>query len=577
MVSGQVCNTTGTASGSGSGPCTCNTGWTGQYCNSFQCGNPSNPCGGAGGTCTTVWNAFQSVGFSDSPSASYPCTTYFDCTPESGVPVNEYCFDLTGVCAGYVITCPTSFGYYHPELCWNPATSAGNCATPYTSITNCPATYQCSCNPYYSGPFCETHTCEPNQCNGHGTCANDTCTCDKYYSGKTCDTTLCGSITSTQCNGHGSCNITNGLCACNDGWSGSQCATQVCSTVGTATGAGTTGPCICKTGYNGTYCDTYVCGSDPTHPCNGEGLCITSEPYGYECQCYPTWAGSWCTSRICSMNGTIPSQAGTTAYPCTCNPGYVGPYCDGYMCGSNSSNPCSGHGTCGIYMNGSSTDRHNNPGVCTYEEGGAPNCWASAYDGHTVCGTEICYSSIETAPYWYDCTITGYDRPDLCIGLESICVADQIPFICPSLYMCTCENGYFGATCQNKLVCNAQGTLRTLSNGTCICKPHFHGSDCSTTECGTPTSSSGSICSGHGTCNVNGTCTCNQFWTGAVCDTSIGCSDTGGLYYNYTTSQCVCKPGYIPPYCCSFADGDMSRGPCDFGGNRRCASGRYRW
>ena len=291
----------------------------------------------------------------------------------------------------------------------------------------------------------------------------------------------------------------------------------------------------CPTDGTGTHWGP-GCRAPQYEDCSNGGLSIVGG-----CNCTSGWTGLMCIKPSgCVQNNT----AYYNGVSCICKAGYHGTSCEFLPCNSVGGTSC-GNGTC------------NDDGSC--------NCYAN-YTGihcNVYCdpvGTYNMTSDSCNCKNHYsgsDCSIN-----ECLVAGSGVCNGHGN---CTDDKACKCNPNYSGNECN--IYCDPIGTYNITSNG-CICKAHFHGSDCSTTECG-----SGNTCSGHGTCNVNGTCTCNQFWSGAVCDTSVGCSDTGGLYYNYTTNQCVCKPGYIPPYCCSFADGDMSRGPCDFGGVRRCASG----
>lgn len=92
------------------------------------------------------------------------------------------------------------------------------------------------------------------ECNGHGTCVNDTnsaspyCVCNNGYDGVKCTVSICGT---PGCNTHETCNEGNGQCNCNPKWS---------TPAGTCTNSSIVCRCLqssCGHGVpssNGTYC-----------------------------------------------------------------------------------------------------------------------------------------------------------------------------------------------------------------------------------------------------------------------------------------------------------------------------------
>lgn len=445
----------------------------------------------------------------------------------------------------------------------------------------------CHCKAGYSGGSCEINSCGVYNfpCNGHGTCTGGVCTCNgDGYTGPICNDTACGLI-SSPCSGRGTCNA--GACVCTDPIlvTGNICQTDRCGSVTTpCSGVGqcTLQGCNCTHPLitTGTFCQTLTgCNVDHT-------IAYTNG----SCVCQTNWVDSSCASRGCNVDGS--SLGVGTSGPCICKTGYTGYYCDEYMCG-NSTNPCSGTGACQVFdVGGTDPCKISSSGVC----------WPSNRDGHQVCSTT------PAPPCQFDsinCQFTGFDRPDVCYitpipSSSSFCFVT--PVVCQPLSACVCNDGYSGTFCKDRIYCDPLGTLNITS--TCNCKPHFSGTSCSITECGT----SNGVCNGHGSCQSDGTCTCTDYYSGSRCtiapcatteggsicnnngdcvnglcqcdtyaygdhcNSTLGCSITGTSYYNYTASQCVCKQGQMPPYCCDY-DGFMSRGGCDFGGQRRCGAG----
>ncbi|MBU1017577.1 PKD domain-containing protein, partial [Patescibacteria group bacterium] len=221
---------------------------------------------------------------------------------------------------------------------------------------------------------CVDDLCDPNPCNGRGTCDDATgqavCTCETGYTGNTCNTCDTGYhpvgndcvvdevCQANSCSGHGTCSTPSGVieCSCDTGYTGVACSS-------------------CDTGYHeegGDCVADEVCQPDS---CNFHGTCST--PSGViECSCNPEYQGSicdecaagyhWegndcvldqnCQPNTCNGHGQCDDVTGVPV--CTCDTGYTGVACSscdtGYhpvgndcvvdeVCQANS---CSGHGTC---------------------------------------------------------------------------------------------------------------------------------------------------------------------------------------------------------------------------------------
>ncbi len=232
---------------------------------------------------------------------------------------------------------------------------------------------------YVNYPSCQQDSCNPDPCNGHGSCNNGSCSCSQGYSGTWCNQCAQGytgypncqvdSCAGDPCNGHGSCN--NGNCTCYQGYGGiwcNQCAQgyvgypncQIDSCAGdpcNGHGSCNNGNCSCYQGYGGTWCNQcasgYVgypnCQDDPCqpNPCNGHGSCSNGS-----CSCYQGYSGTWCSQ---------------------CGSGYIGyPNCKDDPC---SPDPCNGHGSC---SNGSCSCSQGYSGStcnkCASGYSGYPNC-----------------------------------------------------------------------------------------------------------------------------------------------------------------------------------------------------------
>ena len=136
--------------------CSCNTGFSGTYCNISACS--SNPCAN-GGTCTpAAGNSFTCV-----------CPTGYSGT-----------------------TCITS------ACSSNPCRNGGTCILNTIMIN----TFTCACLTGYSDSTCTTSVCSSNPCQNNGTCAlasdnTFTCTCRTGYSGSNCTTSASLSSSTT--------------------------------------------------------------------------------------------------------------------------------------------------------------------------------------------------------------------------------------------------------------------------------------------------------------------------------------------------------------------------------------------
>lgn len=121
-------------------------------------------------------------------------------------------------------------------------------------------------------------------------------------------------------------------------------------------------------------------------------------------------------------------------------------------------------------------------------------------------------------------------------------------------FMCTCQHGYYGNVCQNKIPCTGDtclngGTCVTLSRRrfSCQCRDGYHGNRC---ENASPCLSD--PCKHGSTCNVvptSGEPTLDVpviLYIHKVDETS---TDRPRLVYDDLTYQCTCHPGYFGREC----------------------------
>ena len=202
--------------------CSCNTGFSGTYCNISACS--SNPCAN-GGTCMpAAGNSFTCVcptGYSGttcitSACSSNPCANGGTCMPAAG--------------NSFTCVCPTG---YSGTTCITSACSSNPCANGGTCMPAAGNSFTCVCPTGYSGTTCITSACSSNPCRNGGTCILNTimintftCACLTGYSDSTCTTSVCSS---NPCQNNGTCALASDntfTCTCRTGYSGSNCTTS---------------------------------------------------------------------------------------------------------------------------------------------------------------------------------------------------------------------------------------------------------------------------------------------------------------------------------------------------------------
>ena len=487
--------------------------------------------------------------------------------------------------------------YVGPNCTWLCPTAASG--VPCAGHGRCkagPSAALCACDRGYGGPACAAQCPGPgaDPCSGHGRCdvhggvaecvcvtdsdqghwnGTDCGQCRRGWAGPQC-TVACPSQgpAGAVCGGRGACQR-DARCACDAGRCGDACefAGADCSALcpeGTygpgcsrMCACGAHGrclhwptqhaPCLCDAGYAGPNCSV-VCPGGPLLPCGGHGLCLRATG---ACACDAGWGTPQglleCTARcpsatpaaLCSGHGWCSSVA-----QCVCDAGYGGadctarcPVADGVVCG--------GHGRC-------------QDGRCRCDAGPATGRWAG----------EACR----------ECAIGAYGA-----GCTAVCAHGTTQG-----QACVCRPGWFGTGCLREcpngasLPCAGHGTCDDGAQGTgaCLCSDGFAGVAC-TLRC------PGDLlqpCSGHGQCNpISGTCECQDdawgHWTGAACDAcrppyfgaecNSRCPSTasGGLCAGHGTcvagGACRCEQSPAGGY---WAGGDCARcSPGYYGGECR--------
>ena len=173
--------------------------------------------------------------------------------------------------------------------------------------------YNCDCNPGYTGQQCQIDINEcllmVPECSGQGWCMDGinsyTCNCDEGYTGRDCETDINECLLmEPQCSGHGTCTdgINKFICDCNDGFTDLMCETNIddcvgvnCSGHGHCTDNINSFTCNCSEGFTGQVCETNIDDCVGVN-CSGHGQCMDGVN-NFTCLCQSGFTGV-----LCSMN-----------------------------------------------------------------------------------------------------------------------------------------------------------------------------------------------------------------------------------------------------------------------------------
>ena len=328
-----------------------------------------------------------------------------------------------------------------------------------------------------------------------------------------------------------------GVCKCAQDFEGIDCSTQIsASSVDCPNGCSDQGECVagkckCHATYGGESCATRVCSVDGPGDCSGHGACKTIPGSDTPlCVCTGSYHGVICSEMFCAPRdcGKV-GECNTKLGKCDCIAGYGGAGCTKQdLCLGN----CTGHGSCTASRATADVDSSSacvcndgfegigceNDGRCNSKFGG---CGEHGTCKDLECECDIGFTGMQCEQK--ECPGNG------CAGHGS---CD------PKTGTCTCEFGYVGEGCVERLQCPNNCT--SPSNGLCVsaggadvtigqckCTQSFRGDDCSFIIC--PKSFPHQFadkkeeCSGdeRGQCNgKTGKCQCDPAYGGFACEFS---------------------------------------------------------
>eukprot|EP00658_Telonema_sp_P-2_P030827 TRINITY_DN2320_c0_g1_i1.p1 TRINITY_DN2320_c0_g1~~TRINITY_DN2320_c0_g1_i1.p1 ORF type:complete len:753 (-),score=191.29 TRINITY_DN2320_c0_g1_i1:289-2547(-) len=248
------------------------------------------------------------------------------------------------------------------------------------------------------------------------------------------------------------------------------------------------------------------------------------------------------------------------ANDCTCYPGFLGDQCTlkcpGRERKGNALTVCSGQGDCTLAEDGTATCKCM-PGFL------GRKC-------NLLCPRD--------------------KNGNLCSGRGQCAVDDKFQPVCE------CEKGFLGDICQYQCpggdkssgsFCSGHGSCyireedlaeKRPKRAECTCEPGFKGFSC---DKACPRDGAGTICGGHGTCDMKdekAVCVCTYGWRGLDCTTACPrnergqvCSTNGLCAIDKQTNNavCRCKPGFGGNDCSITCPGLSETGqPCN--GNGHC-------
>jgi hypothetical protein len=289
------------------------------------------------------------------------------------------------------------------------------------------------------------------------------------------------------------------------------------------------GRCNCQIPFNGTYCDIDLC-------VNGKA---TLGSFGWECQCKDLWTGAFCD--VCGTydqdecKAPVPYPNGNKCRTEVVADGleveFLGSDCDLICIKAKGVRSFQGAAseTYQTYLAKSPLNVLACPEVVCY------GCDPQTREAQCVDGSLKSFSSKECDVSCGPCGSSGTsfckpcNRRGICLlqGDTPICQCNALTrgkecdTVCPGVT--ELFNGLsttlVGPECSSSGSCNNEGLCECLEDASG--EALFLGEDCSK-AC--PIDTSGTVCSGHGSCSLSGTeavCQCDAGWFNPTC----GCSD----------------------------------------------------
>jgi hypothetical protein len=531
--------------------CSCDAGYSGQYCAVNPCGMSNCNPGDQGGVCVLT------------PSPHCVCNT------------DRYCRSGTDACELYVgdecdikVGSSSKCGALGQDLVNRLCNDHGSCV-------NDTGAWHCSCAGGWSGDLCTLQPC-PTDC-GHGICAHPNplaagvCQCyatwiDNPTTSAKCNVTTC--IPNSHPTDPASLSAT---CVCDDPSKSylSGCTLGTC-VVSNGYSCGPTAPLFPNSCSTLTLCPSSTCNCCDNSTCGCHWAFVRNTDTGIcDSRCAPDtsktqqvlftvqgiqqiWAGCTChTGWSASDNCFLPTclNGGTlVSGTCHCSPGWSGSRCSVNFCQNGGSfNSTSGQCNCLFPYSGTDCTSH----LC--KNGGTPTtskCSCKfAYSG-SDCSTNRCTPtgmpvSLHGSPsddgLSCECNSIYYDGP-LCTDVQ--CHTNNTLSFDGS---CNCKD-QFGPPLCNSRICGIYGTYFP-NNRTCSCnlnpavKPQPQTGVCSASRCGALGTLSADLLD----------CTCAARTTKRLAilpQYSIVCIPNCKFgVYNDTIQACSCFDQTIPPFC----------------------------
>nr|CAH7754904.1 unnamed protein product [Callosobruchus chinensis] len=534
--------------------CDCgHTGFKGVRCevNVDEC--DATPCFN-GGTCFDTYGSFLcqcADGF-----AGKNCQDVInDCD-------SRPCFN-NGVCVsrvggGYECRCLQGFFGDHCEVEQSKQTHCDNeLCGPYAECVETSGSAACVCKPEYHGeyPNCNGDSvCIKNPCLNGGICtpykSTFNCTCQPGFTGKFCQTNINECLTNPCLNG-GTCmdKINGFICNCTDDWMG-------------------------------TYCERpfNIC---ELNPCNNNATCtLASNKLDFVCHCLPGFEGKLCETNIdnCKGNKCPPAQTChdlVNSYECRCPPGFTGEDCtiDIDPC---SKNPCI-NGTCIV-----DKTTHQFSCDCKEGFTGAlceVDIDECAVSGNKICSHGICVNSEGSFQCYCMPGYTG-ERCNLdfdeCLSMPCKNNATCLNLI--NKYECKCQPGYEGKDCELNInecepnpCMNGARCIDGVNEFTCVCQQGLTGKTCEINidDCASSPCLHGAKC-------IDGlnsyTCDClDTGYEGEHCENNIDdckgnpCQNHAHCIDKVKDYDCECYSGYRGKNC-EMDENECESNPCQYNG-----------